>query len=154
MKQKVFVEVFVTALLVFFGPALVIMGGYHDLLGPSIGWGVVLTVLIYAFGPLSGAHFNPAVTVMMVLTKRMQVREAIVYVLSQLVGGLIGGWLLALTYRAYLKGAGLSWTTEIAKNHLNGTVFPNISAGMAFGVETVLTTVLFVVILVLNNNKN
>jgi len=153
LKKKIFGEVFGTALLVFFGPALVIMGGYDNLLGPSIGWGVALAVLVYAFGPLSGAHFNPAVTLMMFLTKQMKAREAIIYVISQLVGGLIGGCFLAITYKAYLNGAGLEWPTEIAKNHLNGTVFPNISAGMAFGVEVVLTTVLFVVILVLNNEK-
>ncbi|MGK4063854.1 MIP/aquaporin family protein [Weissella paramesenteroides] len=153
MKKKIFGEVFGTALLVFFGPALVVMGGYNDLLGPSIGWGVSLAVLVYAFGPLSGAHFNPAVTLMMFLTKQMKAAEAVIYVIAQLVGGLIGGLFLTLTYKAYLKGAGLSWSTEVAKNNLNGTVFPNISAGMAFLVEVVLTTVLLVVILVLNNEK-
>ena len=71
MKKKIFGEVFGSALLVFFGPALVVMGGYNDLLGPSLGWGISLAVLVYAFGPLSGAHFNPAVTVMMFLTKQM-----------------------------------------------------------------------------------
>ena len=47
----------------------------------------------------------------------------------------------------------MSWATEVAKNNLNSTVFPNISAGLAFLVEVVLTTVLLVVVLVLNNDK-
>lgn len=153
MKKKIFGEVFGSALLVFFGPALVVMGGYNDLLGPSLGWGISLAVLVYAFGPLSGAHFNPAVTVMMFLTKQMKAAETLIYIVSQLVGGLIGGLFLVLTYKAYLKGAGLSWATEVAKNNLNSTVFPNISAGLAFLVEVVLTTVLLVVVLVLNNDK-
>lgn len=153
MKKKIFGEVFGSALLVFFGPALVVMGGYNDLLGPSLGWGISLAVLVYAFGPLSGAHFNPAVTVMMFLTKQMKAAETLIYIVSQLVGGLIGGLFLVLTYKANLKGAGLSWATEVAKNNLNSTVFPNISAGMAFLVEVVLTTVLLVVVLVLNNDK-
>jgi aquaporin Z len=154
MKKKIFGEVFGSALLVFFGPALVIMGGgYNDLLGPSIGWGVLLAVLVYAFGPLSGAHFNPAVTFMNFLNKQMKGTETIIYIVSQLVGGLIGGFVLKFTYQAYLNGAGLKWSTEVAINHLNSTVFPNISAGMAFFVEVILTTVLLVVILVLNDPK-
>ncbi|WP_419153588.1 MIP/aquaporin family protein [Weissella viridescens] len=153
MKKKLFGEVVGTALLLYFGTGLVIFGNFNDLVGPAIGWGFALAVLIYAFGPLSGAHFNPAVTLMMYLTKRMEATEAFIYVLAQLIGGLLGETLVVMTYKSFLRGTGGIWTQEIAKNHLNSTVFPNISSGVAFLTEVVLTTFLLVLILVLNHAK-
>lgn len=154
MRLKMFGEFVGTALLIYLGTGLVVFGGpYTDLLGPAMGWGLMLAVLVYTFGPMSGAHFNPAVTLMMFLTKRMPGKEAGQYLVAQLAGGLIGELLLVATYKSVLTNTGLSWSAGVAANNLNATVFPNLSVGMAFLTEVVLTTILLIAVLVLNNDK-
>lgn len=56
----------------------------------AIAVGFVLFVLIETFGPISGCHINPAVTLAMMLTRRMDSRTGLLYIVVQLVGGLIG----------------------------------------------------------------
>lgn len=152
MRLKMFGEFVGTALLIYLGTGLVVFGGpFSDLLGPAMGWGLMLTVLVYTFGPMSGAHFNPAVTLMMFFTKRMSGKEAGQYIGAQLAGGLVGELLMVATYSSMLATTGKSWATEVAANNLNATIFPNLSVGMAFVTEVVLTTVLLIAVLVLNN---
>lgn len=54
--------------------------------------GAILFVLIAMLGPVSGAHFNPAVTLVMRLNGEVKSREAALYVAVQLVGGIVGVW--------------------------------------------------------------
>jgi glycerol uptake facilitator-like aquaporin len=63
------------------------------LLGNTIPTGAILVVLITILGPLSGAHFNPAVSAAMCLTNRLPWRNLLPYVVCQIVGGIIGVWL-------------------------------------------------------------
>ena len=60
------------------------------LLCNAIATGAALYVLITIFGPLSGAHFNPAVTAVMSLRGEIETRAAAAYVAAQVVGGLVG----------------------------------------------------------------
>jgi len=60
------------------------------LLGNTIPTGAILVVLITVFGPISGAHFNPAVTLSFALRKEISARDASLYVLAQISGGIIG----------------------------------------------------------------
>jgi len=60
------------------------------LLGNTIATGAILVVLILAFGPLSGAHYNPAVTLAFAMRREIAPGEAVLYVLAQIAGGLIG----------------------------------------------------------------
>ncbi len=60
------------------------------LLGNTIATGAILVVLILAFGPLSGAHFNPAVTLAFLMRREITPGDAVLYVLAQIVGGLAG----------------------------------------------------------------
>ncbi len=60
------------------------------LLGNTIATGAILAVLILIFGPLSGAHFNPAVTLAFTLRGELEKRTALTYIAVQLVGGLAG----------------------------------------------------------------
>lgn len=60
------------------------------LLGNTIATGAILVVLILIFGPLSGAHFNPAVTLSFVMQGRLEKRIALFYVAAQIAGGLAG----------------------------------------------------------------
>ena len=60
------------------------------LLANSVATGTALVVLITLFGPISGAHFNPAVTLVMVLARQMGGREAVVFVIAQSLGAVLG----------------------------------------------------------------
>ena len=62
------------------------------LLGNSIPTGAMLTVLILIFGPVSGAHFNPAVTLAFAVRKHIDARTGILYVAFQIIGAVIGVW--------------------------------------------------------------
>ncbi len=60
------------------------------LLGNTIPTGAILVVLITVFGPISGAHFNPAVTLSFALRREISIRDSGLYVLAQITGGIIG----------------------------------------------------------------
>ncbi len=60
------------------------------LLGNTLATGAILVVLILIFGPISGAHFNPAVTLSFALQGTIRKSDAVAYVAAQILGGLIG----------------------------------------------------------------
>jgi glycerol uptake facilitator-like aquaporin len=60
------------------------------LLGNTLSTGALLVVLILIFGPISGAHFNPAVTLVFLLRREVGARLALLYVIAQVIGGLLG----------------------------------------------------------------
>ena len=60
------------------------------LLGNTIPTGAILVVLITIFGPISGAHFNPAVTLSFALRREIEKRDAVLYVVAQIFGGIVG----------------------------------------------------------------
>jgi glycerol uptake facilitator-like aquaporin len=68
------------------------------LLGNTLPTGAILVVLILVFGPLSGAHFNPAVSIAAALRRELPWREVAVYILAQVTGGLIGVWTAHLMF--------------------------------------------------------
>jgi aquaporin Z len=99
ITRKLVAEALGTALLVFFavGTATLAFGvgltgssTSAGVLATALAFGLTLTVLAYALGPISGCHVNPAVTVGFLLARRMQAREAAEYVGAQLVGGVVG----------------------------------------------------------------
>lgn len=68
------------------------------LLGNTLATGAILFVLIAMFGSVSGAHFNPAVTLVMAARRALPWREAMPYMAAQLVGGLLGAWAAHLMF--------------------------------------------------------
>jgi glycerol uptake facilitator-like aquaporin len=72
--------------------------GALALLCNTLATGAILAVLILVFGPLSGAHFNPAVSVGFALRGKLQWSEAAIYIAAQLLGGLVGVWLAHLMF--------------------------------------------------------
>lgn len=89
------------------------------LLGNTIPTGAILVVLITIFGPVSGAHFNPAVTGGFVLKRDIAPREAIAYVIAQIAGGIVGTIvahfmfeLPALQASATIRTGGSQWFSE------------------------------------------
>ena len=63
------------------------------LIGNTLATGAILFVLITALGPVSGAHFNPAVTLVMTLRRELTAREAVLYGGVQVAGCVLGAWL-------------------------------------------------------------
>lgn len=60
------------------------------LLGNTIPTGAILVVLILVFGPISGAHMNPVVSLVMALRRDLALRDLVPYVLAQVIGGCLG----------------------------------------------------------------
>ena len=68
------------------------------LLGNTIPTGAILYVLITMFGPISGAHFNPAVTAVFAMRRDLTLTAALAYVAFQIAGGLTGTWAAHLMF--------------------------------------------------------
>ncbi len=68
------------------------------LLGNTIPTGAILVVLILVFGPMSGAHFNPAVTLAFYIRKEISAREGMFFVAAQIAGGIIGVFIAHLMF--------------------------------------------------------
>ncbi len=68
------------------------------LLGNTIPTGAMLVVLILIFGPISGAHFNPAVTLVFAARGEARRGEALAFIPAQILGGLLGVWLAHLMF--------------------------------------------------------
>jgi glycerol uptake facilitator-like aquaporin len=104
------------------------------LLGNTLPTGAMLAVLITIFGPISGAHFNPAVTLVFVLKRDLPARDAILYVAAQVTGGILGTMaahlmfalpLLDLSMKARTGGA--QWFAEsVATFGLVATILAGI----------------------------
>ena len=89
------------------------------LLGNTIPTGAILVVLITVFGPVSGAHFNPAVTLSFLIRREITTSEAIAYVLVQITGGVLGTWAAHLMFTeelfqlsSHLRTGGAQWFSE------------------------------------------
>jgi len=63
------------------------------LLGNTLATGAGLVVLIHVFGPVSGAHFNPAVTLALLVRREIDRRAALLYGVAQIIGAVLGVWL-------------------------------------------------------------
>jgi glycerol uptake facilitator-like aquaporin len=77
------------------------------LLGNTLATGAILVVLITIFGPVSGAHFNPAVTLVFALKRDLTPRDALLYMTAQIIGGLAGTMLAHAMFALPLVDASL-----------------------------------------------
>ena len=145
--KKYVAEFIGTLLLVFLGTsAIVAFGGAFSNGAPTIGYvGIALTfgfslvVLAYALGPVSGGHFNPAVTIGLVAARRHPVRDLVPYIVSQILGAILASGLL------YLIASGKpGWTIS---SGLGQNSYGTLAAGSALAAEMVLTFVLVFVVL-------
>jgi aquaporin Z len=142
-------------LLVFFGAGTAtLMFGFHfaglsvaaGVVATALAFGLVLAVLAYALGPVTGCHVNPAVTLGVLLAGRMTLNEAVGYWVSQFAGGIIGALVLwgvlgtSPLYNKSLTGLGADGWGSASMIH--------VSASGAFVAEVVLTALFVFVILV------
>lgn len=132
-----------TFLFFFVGMGAVILGSHLQggdlggLLGVALAHGLALAVLVSALGAVSGAHFNPAVTFAVWITGRIEPTRAALYVVAQLVGGVLA----ALALRAVF--------TEAAWGPVNlGTpeVLPSTGVMPAIMIEAILTALLLIAV--------
>jgi glycerol uptake facilitator-like aquaporin len=98
LTRRAAAEGFAAFALVFAGCGAIVTdasyGGGLGAVGIALAFGLVIMVMVYATGHLSGAHINPAVTLAFTLTRHFKPGEAVAYVAAQLAGGLAGALLL------------------------------------------------------------
>jgi glycerol uptake facilitator-like aquaporin len=96
LRRRIFAETLGTALLVttVVGSGIMAETLTKDvalaLLGNTLPTGAILVVLITVLGPISGAHFNPAVSLVFALKRELSPPDAVLYVAAQIVGGIVG----------------------------------------------------------------
>jgi glycerol uptake facilitator-like aquaporin len=140
-SRRLFAEALGTALLLAIVIGSGIMGerlaGGNEaiaLLGNTLSTGAGLVVLITIFGPISGAHFNPAVTLVFALRRELSWGTAAAYLCAQLAGGILGVWAAhamfaepILQVSAKLRdGPAQAWSEVVATFGLIATILGTI----------------------------
>ena len=123
--------------LVFMGVGAIILTAGQDSVAIAFAHGLGIGLMAMAAGHISGGHFNPAVTIAMLVTRRIDTQRAVAYIVAQLAGGLAAAGVLVLCFR------------DIERNAVNlgvPAVGAQNSAGNAFVMEIVLTFFLVLVI--------
>jgi aquaporin Z len=149
MSRKLIAEFVGTFLLVFLAVGAAVFGivGTPEaplssgIVGVALAFGLVVLMLAYAFGPVSGTHVNPAVTLGVLLAKRMPANEAVGYWVAQFAGGILGGAALKL----FVSSFGV--TDRTGGLGTNGFDNGNINLAGAFVLEVLLTAAFVMVIL-------
>jgi len=145
--SKVMAEMVGAFLLSFIGAGAICLtavegaGGGGGLLGVAIAHGLILSIGVSATMNVSGGHLNPAVTVCMLVTKRIGIGDAIQYIIAQLIGATIAGALVYVAFKDMHNAGGDSVVKAVAL----GT--PNfdeniITTGKAIFFEAMMTFVL------------
>lgn len=123
--------------LVFMGVGAIILTQGQDIVAIALAHGLAIGLMAMAAGHISGGHFNPAVTLAMLVTRRIDMSRAVAYVIAQLAGALAGAGALVLSFR------------DLERNAVDlgvPAVGANFSAGNALVMEIVLTFFLVLVI--------
>jgi glycerol uptake facilitator-like aquaporin len=105
------------------------------LLGNTLATGAMLVVLITILGPISGAHFNPAVTLIFTLKRDLGVREAVSYMAVQIAGGLIGTVTAHAMFALPLLDASLKMRTGGAQWFAEGVAAFGLVATILAGIR-------------------
>jgi aquaporin Z len=93
--QKYLAELIGTFVLVFIGTgAAVVAGKSIGFLGIALAFGIAVLVMVYAIGPISGCHINPAITIAMLVNGKISGKDAGVYIICQCIGAIIASALL------------------------------------------------------------
>ena len=134
--KKCSAEFIGTFALVFAGTGAIVInevsGGAITHVGISLTFGLIVLVMIYAIGDVSGAHLNPAVSMGFFAARRFPIREVVPYVLSQCAGAFAASGLLRFLF---------------PQSATLGATEPAGSATQSFVLELILTAILMFVIL-------
>ncbi|HQW50882.1 MAG TPA: aquaporin Z [Tepidiformaceae bacterium] len=97
MQRKIAAEVVGTFVLVLGGcGSAVLAGSAIGAEGVALAFGLTVLVMAFAVGPISGGHFNPAVTIGLVVGKRFEARDVPYYIVAQVAGAVAAGAVLYL----------------------------------------------------------
>ena len=149
--KKAIAECFGTFVLVFVACGVALATG-GSLVDTSLAFGLVIVAMAFSIGRISGCHINPAVSIACLCTKRMTVKEFLVYVCAQVVGGILGALLI---FGCFKMGDDLS-QIEALRGASNFAVGGEYSFGgviSALIVEVVLTFIFVLVILNVTDKK-
>jgi glycerol uptake facilitator-like aquaporin len=136
LARRCFAEAIATFALVFAGCGAIVANAERDGAlgsnGIALTFGLVIMVMVYATGHLSGAHINPAVTAAFCASRHFPVREAALYIPAQLIGAVTGALLLRIAW-------------DGTPTNLGATI-PSVGDGSALAYEATMTAFLMFVI--------
>ena len=146
--KKYIAEFIGTMVLVLFGcgTAMLTEG---NIVATSLAFGLSIVAMAYVIGNVSGCHVNPAVSLAMLLDKRMSLHDFICYVISQVVGALCGSGLLYV-----ILSKSVITTVTLGANGYGDLSSIGITLGGALLVEIILTFVFVYTILGVTSEKN
>jgi aquaporin Z len=143
--QKYLAELLGTAMLVMVGCGSAVIAGSHiGFMGISFAFGLTVLVMVYAIGPISGCHINPAITLAMLVAGKIKGREATFYIVSQCIGAMFGAAILLLIAKG---NTGFSLAVNgLGQNGYGANSPEGYSLLAAFVAEVVLTFLFLLVI--------
>lgn len=118
--QKYTAELLGTLVVVFVGTAAIITTGGNPLIAP-LAFGLAWAGMWWVFGGISGGHFNPAITVASLVAKRTDTKDAVPYIVVQVIGGIIGAalvWFVLNGAPSVISGSAM--VTTLANPGLSG----------------------------------
>jgi len=139
MIKKILAEFCGTLALVLVAVSAIISGHLNSI-GIALANGVIVTAMITAFSRTSGAHFNPAVSFAMMISRRLRVPDFFAYTIAQLAGGTAGALLAK-----FLFAHSVSARTGLGKPSLGS----GINLGLGLLVEILATFLLLAVIFIM-----
>jgi len=145
--NKYAAELLGTFTLTLFGCGSAAVAGQQlGTLGIAFAFGLSIVCMAYAIGDISGCHINPAVSIGMLVAKRMSFKDFIGYVVAQFIGAILAAGVLAFIIDASGKLGGYM-KTGLGANGYEAASSVGLSCGGAFVVEVILTFVFVMTIL-------
>lgn len=145
--KKYFCEAIGTAVLVLFGCGSAVITG--NIVAIALTFGLSIVAMAYVIGNISGCHVNPAVSLAMLINKKITLKEFLFYVIAQVVGAFIGAGLLFLILNfsdAVVQAGGIS-AIGLGTNGFGENSSLGINMWIAILVEVILTFVFVYTIL-------
>jgi aquaporin Z len=154
--QRFVAELIGTFVLVLGGcGTAVFAGGSVGFLGVALAFGLTVVAMAYGIGNVSGAHLNPAVSVGVFCAGRMSAKELGVYVVAQVVGGILAAALMAFVVAQSGGERGTFAANGYGDAFFDGAAgYWNLSAAGAFVIELVLTFVFLLVVLGVTDSRS
>lgn len=150
--QKLAAEALGTFILVLLGCGAAVATG-ADVAATGLTFGITVLIGAYAFGRISGGHFNPAVTVGAAVGGRFPWRQVPAYVITQVVAAIVAALVLFITLQG-IGVDGFSTTHHMGQNGYGDYSATQLAWWAAFLVELVLTAVFVLVILGVTDERN